>query len=516
MKTEQIGIIDLGTNTFHLMIAEIDEREQYVIKGKYKEPVRLGDGGINAGKITPEAFKRGIRALKTFQTILSTAGITKIFAFATSAIRSAHNGHEFIHTAREEAGIEIKTINGNEEAAIIFEGVKNGIHLPFDERVLIMDIGGGSVEFIVAHEGRAELLRSVNVGGARLLDKIDPSDPIKPKEIAATYKLLEKELSGLVRELREFELNVLIGSSGTFETLGAIAAYMKGDKISGGSINGYQFSRNDFEQVYAHILPLPKSQRLKVDGMDSLRAEMIVLGACLVNYILRELKIDELKICTSALKEGVLHRHIREKKNRIHQLLGNSEQNLRAKAVRNLAIKFHYEQDHVLKVSELALMLFDQLTSLHELGKKEREWLQYACILHDIGKFVHVSSHHKHGQYIVANSNLSGFSSTELLLISNVVRYHRRSHPRPEHPYYAPLSEADRQTVNILAAIVRIADNLDRGHREFVTGVKVEILSERIIIRVLAKQDVEMEIQFATEHAGLLAETFNKQVEIVQ
>lgn len=516
MTQEQVGIIDLGTNTFHLIIAEIDEREHYIIKGKYKEPVQLGEGGINSGKITGEAFKRGIRALKTFRTILTTSGITKIFAFATSAIRSATNGADFIKSAKEEADIEIKVINGNEEAALIFEGIKNGVQIPFEERVLLIDIGGGSVEFIVAHEGRAELLRSINIGGARLLDRIKPSNPIKPKEIAATYKLFDKELSSLIKELKEFDLTMLIGSSGTCETLATLVAYYKKDKVSASGVNGYRFLRTDFEHVYSLLLPMPRAERLKMEGMEPLRAEMIVLGACLVNYVVRELKIDRMMVSSFALKEGILNRYIREKKNRLAQFMGHSEQNLRTRAVQNLAIKFRYEQDHALKVSELATQIFDSLQKVHNLERSDRELLQYACILHDIGKFVHVSGHHKHGQYIIANSNLSGFNQTELLFVSNIVRYHRRSHPKAEHDSFQPLSAFDQNKVRFLAGILRIADNLDRGHREFVNHLVVNVYSEKIIIEVHAVNDVEMEMKFASDNAGLLEAITERKIEIVQ
>lgn len=516
MTIEQVGIIDLGTNTFHLIIAQIDEREHYVIKGKYKEPVQLGEGGINSGKITGEAFKRGIRALKTFRTILTTSGITKVFAFATSAIRSASNGAEFIKTAKEEAEIDIKVINGNEEASLIFEGIKNGVQIPFEERVLLVDIGGGSVEFIVAHEGRAELLRSLNIGGARLLARIEPSNPMKPKEIAATYKLLEKEMASLIKELKEFDLTMLIGSSGTSETLGSLVASRKKDKISATNINGYRFTRSEFEQVYAVLLNTEKAERMKMDGMEPLRADMIVLGACLINYVLRELGIERIMISSFALKEGILHRYIREKKNRLAQFMGHSEQNLRARAVQNLALKFKYEQDHALKVSELATQLFDGLQSLHNLDKPERELLQYACMLHDIGKFIHVSGHHKHGQYIIANSNLSGFNTTELLLISNIVRYHRRSHPKVEHLSFSPLSDLDKNIVRFLAGVLRIADNLDRGHREFVTHLEIHIYTEKIVIEVHATHEVEMEVKFASDNSSLLEAVLETKVEIVQ
>jgi len=217
-----------------------------------------------------------------------------------------------------------------------------------------------------------------------------------------------------------------------------------------------------------------------------------------------------------ALKEGILNRYIREKKNRLAQFMGHSEQNLRTRATQNLAIKFRYEQDHALKVSELATQIFDGLQSIHNMERSDKEMLQYACILHDIGKFIHVSGHHKHGQYIIANSNLSGFNQTELLFISNIVRYHRRSHPKLEHDSFQPLSEFDQSKVRFLAGILRIADNLDRGHREFVNHVVVNLYSEKIIIEVHSVNDVEMEIKFASDNAGLLEAMSERKIEIVQ
>ena len=269
---------------------------------------------MSAGKITDEAYKRGIEALKMFRTIIDTSGIVRVLAFATSAIRSSSNGLAFIEDAKNEANIPIKTINGNEEASIIFEGVRNGVQLPFEERALVMDIGGGSVEFIVAHEGRAEFLRSINIGGARLLDKIKPSNPITSKELANLYTLLDKELSGLIQELKEFDLSVLVGSSGTFESLAALTAYVRKDKVAAMNINGYRFERKDFDVVYNKLLPSTRQERMKIDGMDGTRVDMIVLGACLVNYVIQELSLSQIMVSTHALKEGILHRYMRDKK----------------------------------------------------------------------------------------------------------------------------------------------------------------------------------------------------------
>ena len=517
MKKEQIAIIDLGTNTFHLLLAEIDERENYIIRGKFKEPVQLGEGGINSGKIAEEPFKRGIKALKLFRTIINTSGANKIFAYATSAIRSADNGGAFIKAAKEEADIQIKTINGNEEAALIYEGIKSGVQLPFNESTLLMDIGGGSVEFIVSHEGRAELLRSVNIGGARLLDRINPSNPIKPKEVAEIYKLFDKELSGLIKELKEFKLTLAVGASGTFESLAALVAYQRKDKIALQNLNGFSFDQKEFDGMYTKLLPTTRAERDKMPGMDLLRSEMIVMGACLVNYMLNELGIEKCLTSTYALKEGILNRYIREKKIRLHQYIGQMEHNLRARSIFNLAVKYHYEQDHTLKVSELSSMILEGISTITPYNTLvEKEFLQYAAILHDIGKFIHVSGHHKHGQYIIANSNLSGFIPSELLIIASIVRYHRRSFPKPEHPVMSILPENDRLMVTTLAGVLRIADNLDRGHRGFVSEVKTVITQDKVIFSVISTHEVEMEIQFTRENAGLLALALGKEIVIIQ
>lgn len=516
MPSETIAIIDLGTNTFHLLIAEIDERDNYEIKGKFKEPVQLGQGSINAGKIGDEAFKRGIRALKTYRTIIDTSSIKKVFAFATSAIRSASNGQDFIKAAKESANIEIKTINGNEEAAIIFEGVKNGVQLPFDERTLIVDIGGGSVEFIVAHEGKAELLRSVNIGGARLLDKIKPSNPIKIEEVATLNNLLDKELGGLIRELKEFDLTMLVGSSGTCETIGNLVAISQKDKVSVGNLNGFAFFQKDFEDACMKIIRTTRAERQKMEGIDGMRVDTIVLGIYLIYYLFKNLSLPRMMISTQALKEGVLHRYLDEKQARLQKFIGPTDRSLRARAVQSLAKKFNYDEEHSLKVSELAVELFNQLATYHELGMLEKELLQYAAILHDIGKFIHVSSHHKHGQYIIASSNLSGFMTMELLLISNIVRYHRKAGPKADHPNFQVLSPKDKRTALILAGILRIADNLDRGHRNFVSHLFTNVSDTKIEIEVFAKHEIEMEIAAAMENSDLLAEAFGRKVEIVQ
>lgn len=516
MKGKTLAIIDLGTNTFHLLIAKIDEREDFSIEEKFKEPVKLGEGGINSGRISEAAFRRGITALKKFRKLIHSKKADEVRAFATSAIRSAANGAEFVEAAKQEAGIDVRIINGNEEAALIFEGVKNGVQLPVLQDSLLVDIGGGSVEFIVSRDGNPMLLRSLNMGAARMLEHINPDDPISSQQLSATEAFIKDKMKGLLEELKEFNLKFLVGSSGSFETLGAMIAVQNGDMQSSVKLNSYRFSAGQFKSVHKTLVNSSRKQRLGIPGMDAMRVDMIVMASALINVLVRELPIKEMMVSLFALKEGILHRYILEQKERIHKIVGNTSRNLRAKSIKNLAEKYQYQEAHAFKVSELALSIFDQLGSLNTLGLEERELLSYAALLHDIGYFVSRSGHHKHGQYIVMNSGLSGFSHDELVILGNIVRYHRKSLPTRDHFHYKILEQRQRFAVRVLAAILRIADHLDLGGRGLVTGLKVLADKQTIRIQVTAKENAEIEIQSAMAERELMEQVFSRKVLIGQ
>jgi len=513
---ETVAIIDLGTNTFHLLIVEISERDEFMVKEKFKEPVKLGESGITTGKIAEVAFERGIAALINFKKLIDSRKATRILAFATSAVRSASNGAVFISEAKKKTGIDIRTINGNEEASLIFTGVKNGVQLPYNEPVLLVDIGGGSVEFIVTKENKPVLLRSLNIGAARLMETFKYSDPITKEELNTATQFLKLEMKGLIQELQEFNIKKIIGSSGTFETLGTIIAYQKKDILSLEHMNGYRFTKESFLGVFEKLQATDREGRLKMAGMDPMRADLIVMGSVVVNILCSELTVETFILSSFALKEGILYDYIEEKKNRVQNLVGVIDRNVRFRAVRNFGKKFHYDQDHGLQVAELALSIFDQLQSIHGYDEEEKELLKYGSMLHDIGHFLNRSGHHKHGQYMVMNSGLSGFSTDELLVIGNIVRYHRKSPPTRDHLHFSIMHQNVRLMVRRLAGILRIADNLDRGHRHLVKQVKLEILPNIIWMRVKAADKIDIEIRAVHENKELFEQVFEKQLEIEQ
>lgn len=512
---ETIAVIDLGTNTFHLLIVELGERNDFVIKEKFKEAVKLGEGGINAGEIAPKAFERGIRALVNLRKLIDSRQADKVFAFATSAIRGASNAGDFIQKAKEEAGIDIRVINGNEEAALIFQGVKNAVQLPPGQASLMVDIGGGSVEFIVARDNQIRLLRSLNIGAARLWEKVKPSDPILPEEIQACRDAILEQAHGLMEELKEFNISLLIGSSGTFDTLASMIAYENKDIHSLEHINGYRFDRSQFDSVFRKLTTFTKVERGVLPGMDSSRVDLIVVGAVIVDMLFQALPIRQVALSSYALKEGILYDYLETRK--FESIgMGSSDRTLRERSVRNLGARFQYDESHGEQTAMLALSLFDQMESLLGYGEEERELLKYAAMLHDIGYFLNRSGHHKHGQYLVLNSGMPGFSTDELLILSNVVRYHRKSLPTRDHLHFAVLHGPHKTLVRQLAGILRIADNLDRGHRHLIERLEVGIRGSQILVKVFAEEKTDIEIQAALENADLFEQVFERRLLIEQ
>lgn len=514
MDSEKVAIIDLGTNTFHLLITELNERDDFVVKEKYKEPVKLGEGGITKGHIGQEAYDRGLKALKKFRQLINSKGASKVFAYATSAIRGASNGAEFVKQAKEEADIAIRIINGNEEASLIYEGVKNGVQLPWDKYSLLVDIGGGSVEFIVAYENKPLLLRSIDIGAARLIETIEPGDPVTADDLKRTREHLEEKMGSLLQELKDFDLDLLCGSSGTFETIGSLVAHKNEDLLSVDNLNSYRMRSKDVKSIHSKLLKSSRKDRLQIKGMDPLRVDMIVMGSIIVDMLTQELNIKNIMVSNYALKEGIFYRYIDEKRQRLNHLIGNADKNLRSKSIQMLGKKLNYERDHGLKVSELALSLYRQLRPWHKFGEPEEELLKYGALLHDIGYFLNRSGHHKHGQYFIMNSGLSGFSNDELLIMGNLVRYHRKGLPTRDHFHYKILKQEHRNLLRVMAGILRIADHLDRGHAGNVESVKVTVTEDILHIGVVPNGNADIEIASASGQTKLMELMFDRVVVI--
>lgn len=301
----RIAILDLGTNTFHLLITSVSKTGAWRKVFKSKSVVKLGEGAIHRNEIAPIPFRRGIKALEHYKKIIDVHKPEKIFAFATSAIRSAKNGHEFVAVAKEKTGIEITVISGEKEAEFIYLGVRQCIAMD-DQPALIMDIGGGSTEFIIANKAKIFWKHSFNIGAARLLEMFEPSDPILPAEIKKLMTFLSKELSILIDAVEKYKPDQLIGSSGSFDTFAEMIGYRFHKRNVISDKNSYTFSLDEYLKLHEILLFSTVEQRKKMKGLVKMRVDMIVLATICTSLVLQKTGIQKMMLSKYALKEGAL------------------------------------------------------------------------------------------------------------------------------------------------------------------------------------------------------------------
>jgi exopolyphosphatase / guanosine-5'-triphosphate,3'-diphosphate pyrophosphatase len=301
----RIAVIDLGTNTFNILIVEIASDKSYIPLFQTKLAVKLGEGGINKNFIQPLPFQRGIEALRQHQKTIEKYNVQKVYAFATSAVRDAVNGKEFVEKLKLETGYEVIVIDGNKEAEFIYYGVRKAVRLS-DEASLIIDIGGGSTEFVIADKDEILWKRSFLLGAARLLEKFNPSDPITDDQITEIKEHLLKELAPLSEAIKKYPVIELIGSSGSFDSLAEMIAHkFYTPEILDGETE-YEFKLEDCSAIYELLLKSTREERLQMKGLIEMRVDMIVVSSIIVHFILTTFEIEKMRLSTYALKEGVL------------------------------------------------------------------------------------------------------------------------------------------------------------------------------------------------------------------
>jgi exopolyphosphatase/guanosine-5'-triphosphate,3'-diphosphate pyrophosphatase len=304
----KVAIIDLGTNTFNLLVAGVNGDGTYQIIHSGKLPVKLGEGGINQKFIAPAAYQRGLNAIGEHLRTILLHGASEIFAFATSATRNASNGNNFTDDIKNLYGIDVKVIDGDEEAELIYLGVRQAVLLN-DQNVLIIDIGGGSNEIIIGNGQRYLWKRSYDLGVSRLLQKFSPSDPIKPTEIEQVEKYLEKELSDMVEPMQKHQPAIIIGSSGSFDTYRSVLTAAKAIEPNGNP--SVEIPLKEYFKLHSHLITTTKEQRNTIPGMDPMRVEMIVLATIFTNFLIKKFGIERMMQSVYALKEGAIWKLIR-------------------------------------------------------------------------------------------------------------------------------------------------------------------------------------------------------------
>ncbi len=503
--------IDIGTNSFHMVVARGLADGGFEVITTEKEMVRLGQGSGEMRRLADDAIDRGVDALTRMAGVAATHG-ADVTAVATSATREAENRQVFIDRARAETGIDVQVISGIEEARLIHLGVLQALPV-YEKRLLLVDIGGGSTELLVGEGSTVLEARSMKLGAIRLTERFFAKGDAPAKSVKKCRAFVHNALAAVAHDLADNGHEVAIGSSGTISAIASMIAADRGESVK--DLNGVTFSAAELSSLIERLVGTSTSDRHKIDGLDSRRADIIVGGSVLLAGIFDAFAIESMTVSGYALREGVLF-------DRMAADIDSSSQRLmdlrRSNAVR-LANQLDPDAAHAETAARLALSIFDQTTEQHGLGAKERELLELAAIVHNVGLFISHAAHHKHTYYVVRHSEqLTGFTERERELLALIARYHRRGHPSAKHQPFAELSADDQTTVRILAGMLRIGIGLDRTHRAAVTGLQVSSGQDgELIITPVAEPDVDvsLEIYSASERADLLADALGVSISVV-
>jgi exopolyphosphatase/guanosine-5'-triphosphate,3'-diphosphate pyrophosphatase len=495
----KIAALDVGTNSIHLLIARVAADGQVEPLDRAKEMVRLGDSAFK-GVISPDAFARATECIRKFRGQAERAGVDAIIAVATSAVREAENGGDFVRVVRDETGIELTVIRGEQEARLIYLGARAAINLA-GRKALIIDIGGGSVELIVGDAREAHYATSLKLGVLRLLDLYPPSDPISADQRLRLAEQLHRALEAPTAAIRKIGFDLVAMTSGTARAVAELIPSTSTEKPRAVAFK-------DVWELEEKLCALSAAERSRLPNLDPKRVDSIIPGVILVRSLLEVVHADSYVLCEAALREGLVADY--GARNGPGIQLIDEYPDLRRRSVVRLSRRCNANQPHAEHVARLALDLFRGLRPLHGLANADGELLEFAALLHDIGFHIAPSKHHKHSAYIIENADLQGFTADEIQTLAQTVRYHRKATPKESHPGFAALPAAGKQKVLALAAMLRLADGLDRGYAQLVRGVRCRIGDKSAEVTLSAASEAELEVWGARRKRDLAEEAFDR------
>lgn len=503
----RIAAIDIGSNSIRQIVADVSEDGTIRIVDEMKAAPRLGAGLAESGELDDARMDEAVEALRRMADLAEQLGAKRVEAVATSAVRDATNGRAFLARVRRETGLKVRVLAGAEEARLVYRSALAHFELGVG-RSVVMDIGGGSLELALVAEGLVERLTTFPFGAIRLTEQF-LHDRSTPKGV----KKLRKHVRAAIRDVlpvRDWRGAEVIGSGGTFTNLAGMHLARQGIRVR--SVHGTRIPRADLEHILEQLTALTPEERLGVDGLNPGRADIIVAGLAVVAEVLARVEPRDVAASGYGIREGILLEAAR-----VVPVIADPGE-ARQRSVEAFAERCHYEAPHSQQVRRLALQLFDALGARLGCASDERQTLADAALLHDVGYHINYEGHHKHSFHLIQHADLLGIAPEEQLVIAHVARYHRGREPRRKHEAYWALSGESRERVQRLAALLRIADGLDRGHVSAVEEVKVRWVKRAIRITPVAKRasaPLRLELWGGSRKAGLLAEVAGVPVELV-
>lgn len=502
----------MGTHSVHMVIARMGSEGSSETLFKERTPVRLGAGGGDMRRLGSAAIDRAVAALSQCRHI-ADAHRAEVAAVATSAVREAENASEFLGRARDEAAVQVEVISGAEEARLIHLGALSAVAVA-DRPHLVIDIGGGSTELIAAAGTEPALTRSLKLGHIRLTDRFFPGGSVKPGAVEACRSHIRSCAAPAVRAILETGFDVAVGCSGTVAAVAAMCALQRRRPLR--TVANAVIREAEISGLASRLAALSEPEdRAGVPGLRPRRRDVIVAGAVLLGQLCEDLGVAELTTSKGALREGLLIDRFNRHRTRTADGLRHLG-DLRRSSVQSLVRAYHVTSAaHAEQATDLSLQLFDGTAAVHRLAEPDRLTLEAAGLLHNIGRSIAHSAHHKHSYYLIRHSDrLAGFTEDELELIALVARYHRKRQPRESHSRWSALSAADRRRVRVLSGLLRVGIALDRTYRRAVRQVRVSTDGEAVTVSVTPADGIctDIELFTARERRGLLEEALARRV----
>jgi exopolyphosphatase/guanosine-5'-triphosphate,3'-diphosphate pyrophosphatase len=514
----RIAAIDVGSNSIRLVVAEVLPSGGYRVLDEERENTRLAAAMTKTGRLDPQAADATIRVLGNFLSIARGYSAGQIRAIGTSALRDAEDGPEFCDRARSELKLPIEVISADEEARLAFLSVARAFDISGRE-VAVADIGGGSTEIVLASSGLIDQIYDTKLGAVRVAEECEVTGSASESQVAKLRDFIDRALKKEIGK-PPFAPDMLFGTGGTFTALGSMIMARQGQ--AGQPLWGLRVTRAAIRHLVADLAQMTIDRRRKVAGLNPNRADIIVAGLAVIERVMRHLHVNVVQVHTRGVRDGLLLTMIGSRHTPCAVSYGTTQRvpgvpatEERRAAVEEFAKNCGVDLQHARQVLRIAGSLWEQLAGPLELRLEDRELIESAALVANVGYLISFEGHHKHSYHLILNSELPGFERRQLQLLASVARYHRGSGPKRKHSEYSELSPDDRHRVAALAAILRLALALDRTHQQNVGDVRVRVDDRSVQITIDSQGDTDVDLWAAERKVELFEKVFGRKVEFV-
>lgn len=506
----RIAAFDLGSNSFHLLIADAHPDGTFEPVATDKEMLRLGSEVAATGMIGEERAEVAVEVVRRFRAMAESQNADEIVACATAAFREATDSLAVVDRIESETGVKVRVISGREEARLIFDAVRASVVID-PGPALALDLGGGSLEVMVGDGRGLDWAVSLKLGVARLTAELVRGDPLTGGDCRRITNAVTKAFVRLMPEISRRRPRLAIGSSGTLETLIRLAASRRDGSAPAG-VNQLSVRARELEALSDQLLSMTAAERAELPGVDARRADLLPAGSVLLTTVLDLAGIDEMIGSEWALREGIvldaIGHHSRAE-------WDPDPRAIRRESVMSLCRRYGWNEAHSAKVARLATELFDGMARLHDLTPADRDLLEFGALMHDVGEYVSKDAHERHSAYLIENGRLRGFAPEEIDVLSCLARFHKRGTPKASFESFARLKGSNQKRVTQLVALLQVADGLDRSHGGPVRDVSVYANREVVEVVVEADDDIDLELWGLRRKRDLFERVFDCRLDVV-